>query len=328
MATRVPLLGRRVASLTALRRAASPFWRAISCILLERLGLEAVAAERGPGGARGRERGRRGATGGMRVLWAAVAALGLCGLGAAAPALGAAAGGAVPASDGAEAAAAGLSQEEIEPAELAAAPAGMRAVLEKVLVRMAAMSAEIAELRAERAGVAARLRAVEVKQEEMCAEEPPEAEEATAQAGELTEAEPSRRRAQAGQACARVQDFQVLTAAAMDACCPTTGAGGGGHRRSLQASCDLPATCPSAACAAVFVPFMADCDAMLASMPGVPLNDFQSFESSCQELTAGAQLMLQPVAVQMFRVLIDTEGAAQSGSMFPGGGASAGRRGR
>ena len=69
---------------------------------------------------------------------------------------------------------------------------------------------------------------------------------------------------------------------------------------------------------------MADCDAMLASMPGVPLNDFQSFESSCQELTAGAQLMLQPVAVQMFRVLIDTEGAAQSGSMFPGGGAAAG----
>ena len=63
---------------------------------------------------------------------------------------------------------------------------------------------------------------------------------------------------------------------------------------------------------------------MLASMPGVPLNDFQSFESSCQELTAGAQLMLQPVAVQMFRVLIDTEGAAQSGSMFPGSGTATG----
>jgi hypothetical protein len=70
---------------------------------------------------------------------------------------------------------------------------------------------------------------------------------------------------------------------------------------------------------------MADCDVMLASMPGVPLNDFQSFESSCQELHDGpAQLMLQPVAVQMFRVLIDTEGAAQSGSMFPGGGTTAG----
>ena len=143
---------------------------------------------------------------------------------------------------------------------------------------------------------------------------------ATGRAEELEQAE--RRRAQAGQACARGQDFQVLTDAAMDACCPASA--GGGHRRSLQASCDLPATCPSAACAAVFVPFMADCDAMLASMPGVPLNDFQSFESSCQELTAGAQMMLQPVAVQMFRVLIDTEGAAQSGSMFPGSGTATG----
>ena len=30
--------------------------------------------------------------------------------------------------------------------------------------------------------------------------------------------------------------------------------------------------------------------------------------------------MLQPVAVQMFRVLVNTEGAAQAGAMFPGGG--------
>jgi hypothetical protein len=45
-----------------------------------------------------------------------------------------------------------------------------------------------------------------------------------------------RRRTQSGQACARIHDFQVLTAAAMDACCPS----GGGHRRSLQASCSLP----------------------------------------------------------------------------------------
>ena len=30
--------------------------------------------------------------------------------------------------------------------------------------------------------------------------------------------------------------------------------------------------------------------------------------------------MLQPVAVQMFRVLVNTEGAAQAGGMFPGGG--------
>ena len=34
--------------------------------------------------------------------------------------------------------------------------------------------------------------------------------------------------------------------------------------------------------------------------------------------------MLQPVAVQMFRVLVTTEGAAQAGGMFPGGGDTAG----
>jgi hypothetical protein len=115
-----------------------------------------------------------------------------------------------------------------------------------------------------------------------------------------------------------VSDFQALTAAAMDACCPVSG---GGHRR-MQASCDLPATCPSAACAAVFVPSMADCDAMLSTMPGVPVADFQTFAASCSELQAGAGLMLQPVAVQMFRVLVNTEGAAQAGAMFPGGGAA------
>ena len=37
-------------------------------------------------------------------------------------------------------------------------------------------------------------------------------------------------------------------------------------------------------------------------------------------MQAGAGEMLQPVAVQMFRVLVNTEGAAQAGAMFPGGG--------
>ena len=88
----------------------------------------------------------------------------------------------------------------------------------------------------------------------------------------------------------------------------------------MQASCDLPATCPSAACAAVFVPYMEDCATMLATMPGVSVADFQSFAASCAEMQAGAGEMLQPVAVQMFRVLVNTEGAAQAGAMFPGGG--------
>ena len=125
-----------------------------------------------------------------------------------------------------------------------------------------------------------------------------------------------RRTQVAPQACARVQDFQALSAAAMDACCPLNG---GGHRR-LQASCALPATCPSVACAAVFVPFMDDCATMLATMPGVPVADFQSLAASCVELQVapGAGQILQPVAVQMFRVLVNTEGAAQASAMFPG----------
>ena len=43
----------------------------------------------------------------------------------------------------------------VEPAELAAVPAGTRAVLEQVLGRMESMRVEIAELQADKAGVAA-----------------------------------------------------------------------------------------------------------------------------------------------------------------------------
>ncbi len=126
----------------------------------------------------------------------------------------------------------------------------------------------------------------------------------------------SHRRAQATpQACAQMHDFQALTAAAMDACCPVSG---GGHRR-MQATCDLPPTCPSVTCAAVFVPYLNDCATILATIPGVPLADFQSFAATCAEMQAGAGQMLQPSAVQMFRVLVNTEGAAQTGAMFPHG---------
>ena len=101
-----------------------------------------------------------------------------------------------------------------------------------------------------------------------------------------------------------------MTAAAMAACCPTQSAGG--HRRFLQASCELPDTCPSMACAAIFVPFMEDCGAILARSSSVPLQQFQAFRASCQNLDAGAAQMLEPVNVQMFRVRVSTDGAAQA----------------
>ena len=101
-----------------------------------------------------------------------------------------------------------------------------------------------------------------------------------------------------------------MTAAAMAACCPL--GSGQGHRRFLQASCELPDTCPSMACAAIFVPFMEDCGAILARSSSVPLQQFQAFRASCQNLDAGAAQMLEPVNVQMFRVRVSTDGAAQA----------------
>ena len=54
----------------------------------------------------------------------------------------------------------------------------------------------------------------------------------------------------------------------------------------------------------------------------LPLPQFAGFYVSCQDLGAPVSA-LQPVAVQMFRVLVTTEGAAQAGGMFPGGGDTA-----
>ena len=88
----------------------------------------------------------------MRGLWTALAALGLCGLAAAAP-LGSGAAGAMPASDEEAAPAearSGAEETGIGAAEPAAVPAGTRAVLEKVLDRMDLMRAELAELKAEK----------------------------------------------------------------------------------------------------------------------------------------------------------------------------------
>ena len=59
----------------------------------------------------------------------------------------------------------GAEETGIGAAELAAVPAGTRAVLETVLDRMETMRAKLGELKADKAGMAARLRAVKAKQE-------------------------------------------------------------------------------------------------------------------------------------------------------------------
>ena len=257
-----------------------------------------------------------------------MAALLLCGVGLAAPAAGGA-GGERPRDTGAGSDdAAGLEDElRVGAAELAAVPAESRAVLAKVLGQLEGLRGELEELKAGKArsdeqaeSLSARVAKLE---ENNCEDEPEEVpEEDELDDYSQLPLNSARRRVQAApQACARVRDFQALSAAAMDACCPSNG---GGHRR-LQASCDLPPACPSAACAAVFVPYMQDCAAMLAATPGVPVADFESFAASCAEMQAGAGEM--PVTVQMFRVLVNTEGAAQAGGMFPGGGGSVGAGG-
>ena len=84
----------------------------------------------------------------------------------------------------------------------------------------------------------------------------------------------------------------------MDACCPGSG---GGHRR-LQASCSLPNACVTIQCADNFISFYQDCTELVGGS-----QVYQGFYANCQELKAqSAQMLLQPVTVQMFKVHIAT----------------------
>ena len=192
----------------------------------------------------------------------------------------------------------------IDPARLGAVPAESRALFVEVFDRLETMRGEMDGLRADKAALAERVTRLEEKDCETLAEEKQEKEEDNGDegaGGQLTQratamgtTNSTRRRAQAGLACERVRDFQALTAAAMDA----------------------------------GVPYMTDCAAMVAATPGVPVADFQSLAASCAELQVGTGEMLQPVAVQMFRVLVNTEGAAHSGAMFPDSGKDNGGAGQ
>jgi hypothetical protein len=169
---------------------------------------------------------------------------------------------------------------DLDPADLAAVAGPTRRLMAALTDHIKLIRAEMGALRADKAALAERVTWLEELDCERRQEEVIEAKEETKMpqkpkpaADTATRNSTHHRRTQASSACERVHDFQALTSAAMDACCPENG---GGHRR-LQASCDLPATCPSAACAAVFVPYMQDCATMIAATPGVPVADFQSF---------------------------------------------------
>ena len=226
---------------------------------------------------------------------------------------------------------------------LAAVPAGSRAVLERLLDQMDHMRSEMQSLRAGRLESDARARrlcervdgletlaqAWRESDDDTLGEHGPEQEQPVEQ--KPNAGDTKRHRKQASAAPCGPSSWAARTAAVMGVCCPdASGASGGGHRRRAQqaTTCPLPATCPSAACAAAFVPYYEDCGAELQGHAAeLPLPQFAGFYASCQELDSGAGVMLQPVAVQMFRVLVNTEGAAQAGSMFPGGGTGGGSAG-
>ncbi len=169
------------------------------------------------------------------------------------------------------------------PAQLGALPDPVREIIAQLVETVEALRAEVLELKADRGRSQERAAALETRVGEL------ELHIGTILEKEAAEAEARReipseraetaehRRLQAEQACASGQEFQAMTAAAMAACCPAQSAGG--HRRFLQASCELPDTCPSMACAAVFVPFMEDCGATLARSSSVPLGQFRASRS-------------------------------------------------
>ena len=107
----------------------------------------------------------------------------------------------------------------------------------------------------------------------------------------------SRSRKQSAPSCGP-SHVTARTQNVMNTCCPGSG---GGHRR-LQASCSLPDTCGTLRCADNFISFYQDCTELVGNNPL-----YQDFYANCQELKAqSAQMLLQPVTVQMFKVHIAT----------------------
>eukprot|EP01043_Picozoa_sp_COSAG02_P022963 COSAG02_NODE_1211_length_13860_cov_3.931618_2_plen_1693_part_00 len=110
-----------------------------------------------------------------------------------------------------------------------------------------------------------------------------------------TSSAPTRgRRAQAGaqHGTCPAGTLEIRVAEVSDACCDAD-AGQGGHRL-LQADCALPGACPSEDCAATFSAFYEECAGELATMPGLPLNEYESLYESCRAMVqAESSLAMQ-----------------------------------
>jgi hypothetical protein len=273
---------------------------------------------RGPTAARAASRRAARAAGGgamIRSAAAAAAALVLCGLALSAPS---AAGAGDRHAAGSDDAAARASEElRVGAAVPAAVPAAARALFAKVLGRLEGMRGEMEEPKADKARSDERAESMRVritKLEESECEDVRE-ESTTATVGNKPDVvnallplddrvrhlervissirtQGGRRRTQTTlRSCDRTT-FQARTDVAMDACCPAVAGLGGGHRRFLQADCTLPGTCPSAGCAVSFVSYFDDCGTMLTQLPPAELGELRGLYTSCQELDATTQLMI------------------------------------
>eukprot|EP01052_Picozoa_sp_SAG31_P003088 SAG31_NODE_115_length_24128_cov_47.693912_11_plen_1303_part_00 len=103
-------------------------------------------------------------------------------------------------------------------------------------------------------------------------------------------------------------------AAMFQACCPSSGGNGGGHRRFLQSQgCDvLPDTCPSD-CAPLFIEFFEGCQSMIDDLTMAEQQEFAGLYADCsEEEQQSAMANLQPVDVKMFRITINQEAEQQA----------------
>ena len=210
-------------------------------------------------------------------------------------------------------------------AELTAVPAESQALFAKILGRLESMRGEMMEMRADRRRADERIARLEEKDD--CEDDVVTVEQQdpkglndemeTSIYNYLSSNSTRRHRKQTSTPMCEPASWAARTEDVMDACCPATH---GGHRRA-QDTCPLPDICPSATCAAAFVPYYDDCALELqAHAAELPLPEFAKLYGSCQELASGASQMLQPVTVQMFRVHVNTESVVQAGAMFPGEG--------
>eukprot|EP01050_Picozoa_sp_SAG11_P000999 SAG11_NODE_39_length_21630_cov_11.188658_18_plen_2153_part_00 len=105
-------------------------------------------------------------------------------------------------------------------------------------------------------------------------------------------------------------------------CCPSS-SDRGGHRRSAQSAegCDsLPPTC-SASCAPLFIDYVDGCQSIVDTLVSDQRQVFMDFYSDCQDVEQSTAEFgtLEPVNVQMFRIMISSDATQAQAEIFGNG---------